>query len=76
MSYQDLENLGINLSNLNPQDLRIYGHPGGLLPIDNNTERTIDLEELAIQVVGQDDGVFNENDYILFYGQSPKPVDY
>ena len=71
LSYQDLENLGINLSNLNPQDLRIYGHPGGLLPIDNNTERTIDLEELAIQVVGQDDGVFNENDYILFYGQSP-----
>ena len=26
LSYQDLENLGINLSNLNPQDLRIYGH--------------------------------------------------
>ena len=71
LSYQDLENLGINISNLNPQDLRIYGHPGGLLPIDNNTERTIDLEELAIQVVGQYDGVFNENDYILFYGQSP-----
>jgi len=71
LSYQDLETLGFDVSTLNPKNLRIYGHPGGLLPIDNFSDRTVDLEELAIQLVGQNDGVFDENDYILFYGQSP-----
>ena len=71
LSYQDLETLGIDVSTLKPENLRIYGHPAGLLPIDNFSDRTIDLEELAIQLVGQNDGVFDENDFVLFYGQSP-----
>ena len=71
LSFQDLQNLGMNVSNLNPQNLRIYGHPGGLLPIENSSNRAVDLQELAIQVVGQSDGSFDENDYILFFGQSP-----
>ena len=71
LSYQDLQNLGMNVSNLNPQNLRIYGHPGGLLPTENSSNRPVDLQELAIQVVGQSDGSFDENDYILFFGQSP-----
>ncbi len=71
LSYQDLKNLGMNVSNLNPKNLRIFGHPGGLLPTENSSKRTIDLQELAIQVIGQSDGSFDENDFILFYGQSP-----
>ncbi|MDC3103934.1 type IX secretion system sortase PorU [Flavobacteriales bacterium] len=71
LTYQDLQNLGMNVSNLNPQNLRIYGHPGGLLPTENFSTRAVDLQELAIQVIGQSDGSFDENDYILFFGQSP-----
>ena len=71
LSYQDLKNLGMDVSNLNPMNLRIFGHPGGLLPTENSSKRTIDLQELAIQVIGQSDGSFDENDFILFYGQSP-----
>src|SRR5690606_30726534 len=29
------------------------------------------LQENAIQVVGEDDGVWNDNDYALFYAQGP-----
>ena len=71
LTYQDLQNLGMNVSNLNPQNLRIYGHPGGLLPTENSSNRAVDLQELAIKVIGQSDGSFDENDYILFFGQSP-----
>jgi hypothetical protein len=37
----------------------------------NSEPRIDDLEELSIQVYGQDDGSFDENDYVIFYGQSP-----
>ncbi|MDA9898281.1 type IX secretion system sortase PorU [Flavobacteriales bacterium] len=71
ISSQNLQDLGMNISALNPKNLRIYGHPGGLLPTANVSERPVDLVELAIQVVGESDGSFDQNDYILFYGQSP-----
>ena len=71
ISYQDLKNLGVDVDNINPKNIRLYGHPGGMLPVLNGKERVQDLKELSIQVVGQSDNSFDSNDYILFYGQSP-----
>ncbi len=71
LSFQDLESLGMDVSNLDPRNLRIFGHPAGMLPSNNSSERPNDLIELAIEVVGQSDGIFDENDYVLFFGQSP-----
>ncbi len=44
------------------------------LPVDTLDPRTLQMflngQEIAIQVIGQDDGVLDPDDYILFYGQS------
>jgi hypothetical protein len=40
-----------------------------MLPLLNSIPYPIDLEENAIQFIGEEDGVFNENDYILFYAE-------
>lgn len=71
LGYDDLESLGMNLSTTNPDEIRIYGRPGGMLPYLNSVERVDDLQELSIQVVGAADGSFDEEDYVLFYGESP-----
>ena len=42
-----------------------------MLPEDNNEPRTDDLEQLSIKFVGNDDSIFDENEKIIFYGQSP-----
>ena len=66
-----LNNLGINTNSINPKNIRIYGNGGGMLPEANNQFRYDDLQENAIHVFGESDGVFNDNDYVIFYGQSP-----
>ncbi len=71
-----LQTLGINVSSINPQNIRIYGNGGGMLPEPNAAPRLDDLTENAIFVSGQDDGQFNDDDYILFYGQSPTRWSY
>ncbi len=71
IGYSDLENYGINTSTIDPRHISIYGNGGGMLPEPNSEFRYDDLQENAIQVIGEEDGVFNESDYILFYGQSP-----
>lgn len=67
-----LQNAGINIQNLNPQHLHLHGYGGGMLPQGNATPRLDDLPENAIIVQGEQDGRFDTNDYILFYGESPE----
>ncbi len=66
-----LNNLGINTANINPRDIRIYGNGGNLLPQQNDSFRYEDLQENSIVVSGEEDGAFNDEDYILFYGVGP-----
>jgi len=70
LSYDDLINADINLSGVDAHTIKIYGNGGGMLPEANDAPRVDDLRELSIQVVGEEDGQFNQGDYILFYGES------
>jgi hypothetical protein len=71
ISYNFLKQLGMDPETVNPKNIRIYGNGGGMLPKFNAAARADDLLENAIVVEGENDGVFNKEDYILFYGQSP-----
>ena len=43
-----------------------------MIPYANSISYPIDIQENAIKFVGEDDGVFNSEDYILFYAVGPK----
>ena len=68
---QFLQNLGINTTELNPKNIRIYGNGGQLLPVLNGDFRYDGLQENAIYIKGEDDNSFDANDYILFYAKGP-----
>jgi len=70
-----LEDLGVNTNDINPRNLKIYGHGGKPLPLYNALNTEFDLPETPIKVVGEDDGAFDNGDYILFYGTSTKGYD-
>ena len=63
--------LGIDIDNIDPRKIGIYGGGGGMVPESNNTSRYEALSELAIYVSGESDGQFNTSDYILFYAEGP-----
>ncbi len=71
-----LNSLGINTSNIDPRNIRIYGNGGGMLPEENADFRYGDLQENAIVVVGENDGRFDQGDYVLFYGKGPNQWNY
>lgn len=62
-----LNSLGINTSNINSSSIRLFGNGGSMLPEANNEYRSDDLIENAIQMFDGGDGIFNGNDYFLFY---------
>lgn len=66
-----LQRMGINTTEINPKNIRIYGNGGAMLPQKNSDFRYADLQENAIYVEGEADGVFNADDFILFYAKGP-----
>lgn len=69
ISKNFLQQLGLNVSGIDPKKLKIYGNGGRMLPLSNAIPYPIDLTENAIQIIGESDGVFNSEDYILFYAE-------
>ena len=71
LSYSDLNSMGINVSEINPRNIRIFHNGGGVLPELNSEARHDDLQEIPIFVSGEADGRFDQDDYVLFYGRGP-----
>ncbi len=70
IDYDDLLQLEINPEQIQKSSIALYGNGGGMLPEANSELHIDDLAENAIFVSGSS-GVFDQNDYILFYGESP-----
>ncbi len=71
-----LPTFGIDPNTVDPRTIKIYNNGGKALPENFNTPRPSDLQENAILYVGQDNGKFNDGDYILFYGRGTDFWDY
>ncbi|WP_293683959.1 MULTISPECIES: type IX secretion system sortase PorU [unclassified Spirosoma] len=76
LSQAQLTKISPAFSTADPRKLRLYGNGGAVLPQSNAIARSTDLTENAIQVIGEADGRFDAEDYVLFFGQSPHVVRY
>jgi Peptidase family C25 len=66
-----LNSIGVNTNGIDPRTLRVFGQGGTMLPLENSAIYPLDLTENAVKFVGGEDGTFNNNDYLLFYGVGP-----
>ena len=71
LTYSDLASMGVDVAHINPKNIKMFHNGGGVLPKVNKDYYPDDLYEIPIFVSGEDDGVFNDNDYILFYARGP-----
>ena len=71
LDFATLQAMGIDMGALNPNQIRIFGNPSGVLPEKNSKARPDDLTEMTIVVEGAEDGIFDPGDAVFFYGQEP-----
>ncbi len=67
VTYEMLEQAGVNMSGLTSDRINIYGNHVGMLPFVNAQLPATDLKVNAIEMVDGGDGVFGPNDHLLFY---------
>lgn len=72
IDWNYISSMGLNPSEINVNEIGIFGNYTGMLPEVNAKSRLDDLQENSVEFVGMEDGIFDENDYILFFAQGPK----
>ncbi|APY10546.1 peptidase C25 [Seonamhaeicola sp. S2-3] len=72
LSKSFLQRLGVSVNSVDPRTIKLYGNGGNMIPFLNSEVNSFDVTENAIKFVGEEDGVFDDEDYILFYAQGPK----
>ena len=65
IDFSRLKQLGLDY----PSNPRIFGNNQGQLSYFNDGSGPDDLKEIAIYTYTGSDGIFNEGDYLLFYGK-------
>ncbi len=65
INYQDLNKLGINPNMINPKTFRLFN----IGEYITNIQYPDTMIEIPIYVYGEADGSFDQQDYILFYGE-------
>jgi hypothetical protein len=68
LSRSFLQQIGVNV-NADPRTIKIYGNGGRMAPLLNSLPYPQDLAENAVKFIGEEDGRFDNNDYILFYAE-------
>ncbi|WP_020533244.1 type IX secretion system sortase PorU [Flexithrix dorotheae] len=71
LDYHFLKAAGIPVDELNPETIKIYGNPGGMLPQLNSETRIEDLQEIAILFQGKQTKKFGPQDYLLIPANGP-----
>ncbi len=71
-----MKKAGFNPDAINPNNIRLLAYPTGMLPQANSVPVPTNPIDVAIKVVGGEDGQFNANDYLIFYGQGPDRLEY
>ncbi len=65
-----LTELGIPVSDIDPRDIQLWGTNGYPLPELNSAPRPA-FDQIPVIVQGESDGSFDNEDEVLFYGNSP-----
>ncbi|MDR1459412.1 MAG: type IX secretion system sortase PorU [Bacteroidales bacterium] len=77
ITYENFVSLGINVSSLSTANIAVFGNGGRRLPESTSAAVFDDLQEIAIEVVDNNgNGIFEQSDYVLFYGVGVNNWDY
>ncbi len=67
--------LGINTNNVDPRKIRLFGNGGKAIPLANSDVNEFDVTENAVKFIGENDGSLDNDDHLLFYGESSNGLD-
>jgi len=71
LTYDYLKNIGIDIANIDPTTIKIYGNGGGALKQLIDDDYIDDLIQVPVYINGESDHKFNKSDYLLFYAEGP-----
>ena len=69
-------NNNIDITNVNPKNIRVFGYSQGMLPESITDFTPSSLPEIKSYFEGENDNVFDAQDYLLFYAKEANTWEY
>ncbi|WP_343636073.1 type IX secretion system sortase PorU [Fluviicola sp.] len=69
------KSMGVDVDNLDPNTVNLYGNADGILSELNSDPYRDDLKKNSIQFVGNTDTAFADDEYFVFFGAGPNRWD-
>lgn len=69
-----MQQAGFNPDTLDPREIQVFGNGGELLPMDNLVDRPLGTAPVACWFDGEDDGTWDSEDALIFWGQGPHTI--
>jgi peptidase C25-like protein len=76
VSFLELKEAGVDVDQIDPATIQVFGNGAGMLPEKNSLDRMDDLIENSVWVSGSADNSFDEGDYVLFYAEGATQWNY
>jgi hypothetical protein len=71
-----LESIGYKGSELDPNNIQIYGMPGGHIPQSNAIDFPVDPQPLPVQIEANNNEVFETDEAVYFYADAVQNINY
>ena len=76
ITKSELSKMGLDVQNTNPRNFQLFGIQGAELSQMNYSYPAPQSPEIPIYIEGEQDGTWDDGDFILFYGQSTSDWTY
>ncbi|MDA9773873.1 type IX secretion system sortase PorU [Saprospiraceae bacterium] len=63
------DKMSMNLSEIDPNKIQFFNNPGGKVPENNSEDRTDDLREIPIELLGVSGNTMSADDAIIFFAE-------
>ena len=66
------KDLGLDINQLDPSTIKIFGNGSKLMPLSNNVFFPEDIMQVSARFYGDSNGSFDKEEYFLFFAQGPE----
>ena len=71
-----IESIGLNPDELNPNNIQVYGMPGGHIPQSNAVDYPIDPQSIPVKIDANSNNIFENGEIVYFYADAVQNINY
>lgn len=76
IDFAFVEAIGLNPNEVNPNNIQVYGMPGGHIPQSNAVDYPVDPQPIPVKIEANSNNIFENGELVYFYADAVQNIKY